>query len=74
MPLRSVALRLYKCHLGSCSALRSHHARQQAEQAIKPWLDRFDAVVIGPGLGRDLRIQYTVMQVRRQTSGAWCVG
>ena len=39
-------------------------ARQQAVQAIEPWLDRFDAVVIGPGLGRDPLILSTVAEVR----------
>ncbi|KAI7842630.1 hypothetical protein COHA_003734 [Chlorella ohadii] len=40
-------------------------ARQQAVQAIEPWLDRFDAVVIGPGLGRDPLILSTVAEVMR---------
>ena len=40
-------------------------ARQRAAavQAIEPWLDRFDAVVIGPGLGRDPLVLSTVAEV-----------
>lgn len=28
------------------------------------WMDRFDVVVVGPGLGRDEHVHDTVMQVR----------
>lgn len=41
--------------------------RQQAAAlaAIEPWLDRFDAVLVGPGLGRDPLTLSTVAQVMR---------
>ncbi len=39
----------------------------EAAAAIEPWLDRFDAVLIGPGLGRDPLTLATVAEV----SGSW---
>lgn len=38
--------------------------RQRAVEAIEPWLDRFDAVLVGPGLGRDPLVLDTVAEVR----------
>ncbi len=35
----------------------------EAAAAIEPWLDRFDAVLIGPGLGRDPLTLATVAEV-----------
>ena len=50
------------------SGAAAAEARQRAVAAIKPWLDRFDAVVVGPGLGRDPLILDTVAEVGE---GAW---
>ena len=49
---------------------REQRARAAAVAAIEPWLDRFDAVVVGPGLGRDPLTLATVAEVR-QVEG-WC--
>ena len=38
-------------------------AQRQAVRDIGQWLDRFDAVVIGPGLGRDHFVLSTVAEV-----------
>ncbi|EFN55939.1 hypothetical protein CHLNCDRAFT_57702 [Chlorella variabilis] len=38
---------------------------REAVAAIEPWLDRFDAVLVGPGLGRDPLILFTVAEVMR---------
>ncbi len=35
----------------------------QAVAAIEHWLDRFDVVVVGPGLGRDELVHQTVIEV-----------
>lgn len=43
---------------------------REAVAAIEPWLDRFDAVLVGPGLGRDPLILFTVAEVGGQ-HGAW---
>ena len=53
--------------------LERHHALQmdrgkdemvdQAVAAIEHWLDRFDVVVVGPGLGRDELVHQTVIEV-----------
>ena len=34
--------------------------------AIKHWLERFDTIIIGPGLGRDEMVHYVVIEVSRQ--------
>jgi len=39
--------------------------QREAVVAIEPWLDRFDAVVVGPGLGRDPLTLATVAEVTR---------
>ncbi|PSC70682.1 ATP-dependent (S)-NAD(P)H-hydrate dehydratase [Micractinium conductrix] len=44
---------------------REQRARAAAVAAIEPWLDRFDAVVVGPGLGRDPLTLATVAEVMR---------
>ena len=44
---------------------RQQHLRHRAVAAIEPWLDRFDAVVVGPGLGRNPLILATVADVVR---------
>ena len=31
--------------------------------AIKHWLERFDTIIIGPGLGRDEMVHYVVKEV-----------
>ena len=36
---------------------------KEAVQAIGHWMDRFDAIVVGPGLGRDSLVHDTVKQV-----------
>ena len=36
----------------------------RAVGATHHWMDRFDVVVIGPGLGRDRLVHETVIQVR----------
>jgi ATP-dependent NAD(P)H-hydrate dehydratase len=46
--------------------------RQRAVAAIESWLDRFDAVVVGPGLGRDPLTLSTVSEVAAVV--AWAVG
>lgn len=38
--------------------------RDEAAAAVEPWLGRFDAVLVGPGLGRDPLVLATVAQVR----------
>lgn len=38
-------------------------AVKQSVEAIQRWLERFDVVVVGPGLGRDECVQQTVRQV-----------
>ncbi len=35
---------------------------KEAVEAMDKWMDRFDAVVIGPGLGRDELVHETVRQ------------
>lgn len=32
--------------------------------AIKHWLERFDTIIIGPGLGRDEMVHHVVIEVR----------
>ena len=39
-------------------------SQQRAVDAIDKWLDKFDVVVVGPGLGRDDLILSTVAEVR----------
>lgn len=39
-------------------------ARARAVAAIDGWLDKFDVVVVGPGLGRDELILETIAEVR----------
>jgi hypothetical protein len=41
-------------------------AKQKALDLVGNWLERFDAVVIGPGLGRDPLVHSTVRSVARQ--------
>lgn len=31
--------------------------------SIKHWLERFDTIIIGPGLGRDEMVHYVVIEV-----------
>ena len=40
-----------------------HEAVQRAVEATNHWMERFDVVVIGPGLGRDKLVHETVIQV-----------
>ena len=40
-----------------------HEAVQRAVEAMNHWMERFDVVVIGPGLGRDKLVHETVIQV-----------
>jgi hypothetical protein len=40
-------------------------AVKKAVKAIGHWLERFDAVIIGPGLGRDELVHDTVVEVLR---------
>ena len=51
--------------------------RDRALAAVDPWLHRFDAVVLGPGLGRDPLVLSTVAEVRvgrsSRRGGALCV-
>lgn len=42
-------------------------ARDKAVEAMDVWLDKFDVVVIGPGLGRDDLILDTIAEVCRKT-------
>lgn len=51
------------CCCPQLSEAQAAAAQRRAVQAIEPWLDRFDAVVIGPGLGRDPVILSTVAEV-----------
>ena len=39
-------------------------AVQRAVEATNHWMERFDVVVIGPGLGRDKLVHETVIQVQ----------
>lgn len=39
-------------------------AVRTAVRATSHWMERFDVVVIGPGLGRDELVHETVIQVR----------
>jgi hypothetical protein len=48
-------------------------ARQRAVAAIDQWLDKFDVVVVGPGLGRDDLILSTIAEVR-SGEGGWLAG
>ncbi len=35
--------------------------------AIKHWLERFDTIIIGPGLGRDEMVHHVVIEVSPQS-------
>lgn len=43
---------------------QSQRRREEAVAAVDAWLDRFDAVLVGPGLGRDPLTLATVAEVR----------
>ncbi len=43
---------------------RAQKRREEAVAAVDAWLDRFDAVLVGPGLGRDPLTLATVAEVR----------
>ena len=45
--------------------------------AIKHWLERFDTIIIGPGLGRDEMVHYVVKEVssylHSPVASIWCM-
>lgn len=43
----------------------------EAVGAIDHWMERFDAIVIGPGLGRDTLVHETVKKVSNFTAELW---
>ena len=47
---------------------------KEAVDAMDKWMDRFDAVVIGPGLGRDELVHETVRQASQFYSLAPSLG
>ncbi|KAL4420236.1 hypothetical protein ABPG77_011060 [Micractinium sp. CCAP 211/92] len=44
---------------------RAQKRREEAVAAVDAWLDRFDAVLVGPGLGRDPLTLATVAEIMR---------
>lgn len=50
---------------GGGAAIAEAAGCNAAAAAIEPWLDRFDAVVIGPGLGREPAVLGAVAEVMR---------
>ena len=42
--------------------------------AIKHWLERFDTIIIGPGLGRDEMVHHVVIKVSLQSNCIFCAG
>lgn len=44
---------------------QSQRRREEAVAAVDAWLDRFDAVLVGPGLGRDPLTLATVAEIMR---------
>ncbi len=40
--------------------------------AIKHWLERFDTIIIGPGLGRDEMVHHVVIEVSPQSHSLSC--
>jgi ATP-dependent NAD(P)H-hydrate dehydratase len=44
----------------------------KAVAAIDHWLDRFDVMIVGPGLGRDELVHETVVQARPCTCAMGC--
>ncbi len=49
----------------------SDRAHQAAVDAVVTWLDKFQCVVVGPGLGRDALVMHTVAQVGACGGGVW---
>ncbi len=47
----------------STSGDKREEAVDRAVGAIEHWLERFDVVVVGPGLGRDVLVHDTVVKV-----------
>jgi len=42
---------------------KKHKIYDKALGAIKHWLERFDTIIIGPGLGRDEMVHHVVIEV-----------
>jgi len=42
---------------------KKHKIYDKSLGAIKHWLERFDTIIIGPGLGRDEMVHHVVIEV-----------